>query len=122
MAIDRPWMGQQQSARPAELLELLGDEYAREVLEALLAEPRSGSDVAAETSVSKPTAFRRLNRLEEVGLVKSRQAIDLENGQHYREFQPAFDRISVELDGETLTTVVEWSEEAFGGVDSGEQR
>lgn len=86
-----------------ELLDLLGDEYTRAVLAAVIEEPRSATEVASVTAVSKPTAFRRLNRLEEAGLVESRPAISSENGHHYDEYRVAFDALSVQLDGIDVT-------------------
>lgn len=80
-----------------ELLDLLGDEYARKVLLAVVDQPRSGTEVASVTSVSKATAFRRLNRLEEAGLVETRAAINPENGHHHTEFRAAFDSLGVRL-------------------------
>lgn len=86
-----------------ELLDLLGDSYTRAVLTAVIDEPRSATAVAECTSVSKPTAFRRLNRLEEVGLVERRATINPENGHHYNEFAVVFETLSVELDGIDVT-------------------
>lgn len=80
------------------LLELLGDEYTRSVLQAVADQPRSGSEVAERTSMSKPTAFRRLNRLAEVGLVRVHQRIDTEQGHHHKVYEARLDTLEVELD------------------------
>jgi DNA-binding transcriptional ArsR family regulator len=88
-----------------ELLELLGDEYTREVLEAVIDQPRSGRAVAETTTVSKPTAFRRLNRLEEAGLVTTDLCID-EDGHHHDEYRAVVTDISVELGSEGLSVDV----------------
>jgi predicted transcriptional regulator len=80
------------------LLELLGDEYTRSALQAVADQPRSGSEVADRTSMSKPTAFRRLNRLAEVGLVRVHQRIDTEKGHHHKVYEARLDRLEVELD------------------------
>ncbi len=80
------------------LLDLLGDEYTRAVLRAVVDQPRSGADVAEQASVSKPTAFRRLNRLEEAGLVTVRQHIDTEGGHHHKVYEARPERLDVELD------------------------
>lgn len=80
-----------------ELLDLVGDDYAREVLGAISETPRSATEVAAATSVSTPTAFRRLDRLEDCGLVEGIPVIDPENGHHCRRFRPAFTGFVVEF-------------------------
>lgn len=83
----------------AVLLELLGDEYTRSVLRAVADQPRSGTAVAERTSMSKPTAFRRLNRLAESGLVTVRQRIDTEQGHHHKVYEANLDTLDVDLDG-----------------------
>ena len=90
----------------AELLDLLGDEYTREVLEAVIDQPRSGRGVAEATSVSKPTAFRRLNELDEAGLVTTEMCLD-GDGHHHKEYRAVVTDIAIELDGEGLSVTVE---------------
>ncbi|MFC7074770.1 helix-turn-helix domain-containing protein [Halovenus rubra] len=80
------------------VLELLGDEYTRAVLQSVADEPRSGSEVAECTSMSKPTAFRRLNRLAEEGLVHVHQRIDTEQGHHHKVYEAQLDTLEVDLD------------------------
>ncbi len=81
----------------AVLLDLLGDEYTRTVLRAVIDQPRSGTEVAERTSVSKTTAFRRLNRLADVGLVTVRQQIDTENGHHHKVYEATHERVEIDL-------------------------
>lgn len=103
------------SVAPDELLELLGDNYTREVLEAVMAMPRSGREVSEVTSVSKPTAFRRLNRLEEAGLVRTELAVD-KSGHHHKEYRAVIEELTVEFgsDGITIDLEVDQSgEELF---------
>jgi DNA-binding transcriptional ArsR family regulator len=88
-----------------DLLELLGDEYTQEVLDAVIDQPRSGRAVAEATTVSKPTAFRRLNRLEEAGLVRSKLCID-GDGHHHDEYRAVVTDVSVELCSEGLSVEV----------------
>lgn len=80
------------------LLELLGDEYTRSVLQVIADQPRSGTEVADRTSMSKPTAFRRLNRLAEAGLVTVHRHIDTEQGHHHKVYEANEDCLEVELD------------------------
>lgn len=80
------------------LLELLGDEYTRAALRVVADQPRSGTEVADRTSMSKPTAFRRLNRLSEVGLVTVHRRIDTEQGHHHKVYEASQEHLEVELD------------------------
>lgn len=74
----------------AELLELLGDEYTREVLQTLAAEPRTGREIVATAEASKATVYRRLDRLSEAGLVESSTKLD-PDGHHREQFRITFD-------------------------------
>ncbi len=90
-----------------QLLDLVGDEYTREVLSAIAEQPRSATEVAAATSVSKPTAFRRLDRLDELGLVEGVTVIDTENGHHHERFRAAFTGVVVEFGSDGFSVALE---------------
>lgn len=83
------------------LLALLGDKYTRAALEAVAEMPRSGREVSACTSMSRPTAFRRLNELETAGLVTTEQHID-ESGHHHKRYRSVVEEISFELTADGL--------------------
>lgn len=51
------------------VLDAVHDEYAREILRHVSAEPLSGPELIERTDASKPTVYRRLSRLEDLGLV-----------------------------------------------------
>ena len=94
-----------QAASGEELLELLGDEYTRRVLQAVVSEPKSGREVVEEASVSKATAYRRLETLQEAGLVESRTVFD-PDGHHHEQFRAILDGVTVELRDEGVTTAI----------------
>jgi predicted transcriptional regulator len=77
----------------AELLDLLGDEYTREVLRTLAAEPRTGREIVAMADASKATVYRRLDRLSEAGLIESSTKLD-PDGHHREQFRITFDGAS----------------------------
>jgi DNA-binding transcriptional ArsR family regulator len=82
-----------------ELLALLGDEYTRRVLLAVVEERRSGREVMEAADVSKATAYRRLSRLQEAGLVESELVVDLD-GHHHEEFFAVVERADISLSRE----------------------
>ena len=92
---------------PTTLLDALGDEYTRAAFEAVLDRPRSGRDVAAATDMSRPTAFRRLNTLVELGLLETDQRIDAEEGHHHKEYRPVIDSFVVTIDDGGIDAVIE---------------
>lgn len=89
------------------VLDALGDEYTRAVLEAVLERPRSGREVAEAASVSKATAFRRLNDLVELGLVQVSQQVDPARGHHHKQYEAVVESLSVAIDGGELRVIVE---------------
>ena len=88
-----------------ELLALLDDEYARAILAELTTEPMSASELCTACDMSDPTAYRRLERLQEADLVAEQQTID-PDGHHYKRYVATVDEVSVTFeDGACEVTV-----------------
>jgi len=68
------------------LLELLSDAYACRILCALDDDPLSADALVDRCEMSRPTVYRRLDRLTEVGLVEAQQSVS-PTGTHRREFR-----------------------------------
>jgi DNA-binding transcriptional ArsR family regulator len=96
---------QESTVEPTELLSLLGDDHARSVLRVLADGPRPASDLVDELTISRPTVYRRLDRLESAGLVESSMRIR-EGGHHRKRFHLAVDSAEVGFDGDGLTVEV----------------
>lgn len=94
------------------ILDLLGDEYARELLAAIAEEPLCAQKLVERTDMSRVTVYRRLNRLEEIGFVESAITLD-PDGHHYERKRLVVDAVTVSFDGDGITT-------AFRNVASGE--
>lgn len=90
---------------PEELLSLLGDEYARAVLEAIAGSPQSGREIVDETGFSKATVYRRLDRLEEAGLVASETVFD-PDGHHRERFRATFEGATCRFGPDGIETVI----------------
>ncbi|MXV63940.1 helix-turn-helix domain-containing protein [Natronorubrum sp. JWXQ-INN-674] len=88
------------------VLELLGDEYAREILRAVADRSRTAGEAAEVASVSEPTAYRHLHRLENAGLVTSQFVLD-PNGHHYKRYSAAFEEAVLRFDGGEFSVDVE---------------
>jgi len=78
------------------LIGLFSDEYARELLGAIRHEAKSGRTLASECGMSRTTVYRRLNRLQDAGLVTERMEYD-SDGHHRRKFGVAVENVEVEL-------------------------
>jgi predicted transcriptional regulator len=105
--------GQTSTVADEELLELLGDEYTRKVLQSIVSEPKSGSEVVEDAAVSKATAYRRLETLQEAGLVESRTVFD-PDGHHHKQFQAVIDGVTVEIEDEGLSADIHKESRAAG--------
>lgn len=91
---------------PASLFEVLESEVARKILALADDDPVSAETVAEETGASLPTVYRRLNALEEFGLLQSETQID-PDGNHYETYRTTVDRFTIEIGEDDLEVEVE---------------
>lgn len=87
-----------------ELFDLFGDEYTRRVYQAVATRPRTGPAVAEAADVSRATAYRRLNRLRDAGLVRTEMML-CDDGHHKERFEAVPTSLSVSLDDGIDTTL-----------------
>ncbi|WP_253737491.1 ArsR/SmtB family transcription factor [Halohasta salina] len=85
-----------------EPLSLLEDSYARRILAVLTDDPHRGRELADACEFSRPTVYRRLNRLEDAGIVDSELRID-PGGNHCKEFFIQRDAVEVTIADGSLT-------------------
>ena len=83
-------------AEGKELLDLLSDQYTARILEALSVEPRTARELASLCDMSRPTVYRRLDRLQEHGLASTDEELD-PDGHHRKVFATCLERVTVEL-------------------------
>jgi len=100
-----PLEREESAVEATEVVSVLSDEYAREVLRALVAEPLSARDLVDRLDMSRATVYRRLDRLESAGILRSSLRIDPE-GHHRKRYRVVVDRLQfcVERDGLRLET------------------
>ncbi|MEZ3142633.1 ArsR/SmtB family transcription factor [Halobaculum sp. MBLA0143] len=79
-----------------EVVDLLTDEYARQILQAVTGDAKPACELVELLGVSRPTVYRRLDDLEEAGLVEPAMSFD-PDGHHRREFHAAFEEVTVTL-------------------------
>jgi DNA-binding transcriptional ArsR family regulator len=79
---------------------LLDDECARSILAATSNEPMSAKRLSERCDASKPTIYRRIERLEDAELLVEQTRPD-PDGNHYSVYAANLKRVTVELaDGE----------------------
>ena len=77
-------------------LELLGDQYARELMNRLSSEPQSAPDLVDRCSFSRTTVYRRLDQLESAGLVEAQLELR-RDGNHRQVYRLAVEQITFSL-------------------------
>lgn len=83
---------EQPNVDPDELLSLLSDDHARAILKAISEEARPARTISERTGLSRATVYRRLNRLEDAGLVDTTMAYHSE-GHHRKHFFAELDEV-----------------------------
>ncbi|MFQ3476318.1 winged helix-turn-helix transcriptional regulator [Halonotius sp. F2-221B] len=86
----------EESVDPEQLLRLLGDEYTRAVVDALGGESLPAREIAARADISRPTVYRRLDRLETAGVVEPTMTVD-PDGHHRQAFELTIDGFDIHL-------------------------
>lgn len=80
-----------------EILDTIGDQYARDVLAAICREPQSAKELAEELDHSLQTVYRRIDILQGHGLIASRTRI-ADDGNHYQVFESNFDSVLISME------------------------
>ncbi|WP_276255221.1 winged helix-turn-helix domain-containing protein [Halomontanus rarus] len=93
-----------------EVLGLLDDDVAREILIQTSNRPMSADALSTHCNVSPPTIYRRINQLHEYELLEEQQQIDTD-GHHYKTYVACLERISVELKDGGMTVEIRRVEE-----------
>jgi DNA-binding transcriptional ArsR family regulator len=100
-----------------DLLDVLSDDYAREILAATSVSPMSAYEIAEKCDMSPPTVYRRIERLQAFGLVDEETRVE-PNGNDYKVYSATLRKVSLSLDEGTFEAVVDRAEpeEAFPGA------
>jgi DNA-binding transcriptional ArsR family regulator len=82
-----------------QLLSLLSEPSVRGLLGMLGDRPMAARELAEATDVSRPTVYRRLNDLQEAGVVEVSMAYQ-SDGHHHKRYRLTVDDLSLSLAGE----------------------
>jgi predicted transcriptional regulator len=96
---------------PETVIALLSDDHARTILETIQDEPKSARSLANVCDVSRPTVYRRLERLQAAGLVTTRMEYD-DDGHHRRRFEALVDTVDLALGDAGFEVAVDAGESA----------
>lgn len=79
-----------------EILELLDDQYAREILRQTRDNAMSAKELSETCEISISTVYRRTERLVECGLL-AEQRVARSDGNHYSMYEARLDELTVRL-------------------------
>ncbi|KTG11579.1 ArsR family transcriptional regulator [Haloprofundus marisrubri] len=98
-----------------EVLDILSDEYARDILAATSIKPMSAQQLADECEMSKPTVYRRVEQLRAHRLLDEQTKIRTKNN-HYSVYTATLSEFSLQLDaGSFESSIARIDEESFPG-------
>ena len=95
---------------PADVFELLADEYARRILVAADRRPMTAKALSDACDASLATVYRRASMLEEHGLLEERRTIG-SDGTHRSKFETVLEELHVDLSEGELTVSVDTRDE-----------
>lgn len=85
---------------PLDAFALLDDDYGRSILAALSHQPMTANELSDRCAMSRTTVYRRLEALEQCGLVTAETIVDAD-GHHRQRYATQFEELRVRLvDGE----------------------
>jgi len=79
-----------------ELLDLLSDDYARDILAVTSVRPMSAKQIAEECDMSQPTVYRRAQRLKEFDLLEEQTHVRT-GGNDYNVYAATLSEFSMQL-------------------------
>lgn len=90
---------------PEKVADALTDPYARRVLAVCVKQARPVKDIARETGLALPTAYRHVNKLEETGLLVTERSAMTPDGKKYDLYRSRVKSARLEVDaaGERVT-------------------
>lgn len=84
-----------------ELLSLLSDEYALEILGAISERSMAAAEIAEQLDMSRATVYRRLDRLASAGVVDT--SLERESGGiHRQQYKASLNRVVISVGNNTV--------------------
>ncbi|KZN24666.1 transcriptional regulator [Haladaptatus sp. R4] len=95
---------------PDDIFDVLASETARDILLLSSSTAMSAGQLARECDASKPTVYRRINKLQEYDLLEQRMVID-NGGNHYNTYRTNMDRICFDIRGDEFVVTIRFEED-----------
>jgi len=87
------------------ILEVMADKYSRDLLRTTREFPKSAFSIAQETGIPISTVYRRIQKLQDAGVVRVSGEINLEGKKHFL-YQSKVKAISSKIAGEFINVEI----------------
>lgn len=83
--------------KEADILQVIGDEYARAILLSIIDNPKSAIDIAREQKIPISSIYRKIHWLENARLIKVKGFVITGDGKKYHLYQSRIRTIQISL-------------------------
>jgi len=90
---------------PFQICKVFGDRYLLLIMAATYIKPRSAREVSKLLKISIPVAYRKIDILEKMGLIKCSKSVLTRSGRRLKLYEPTTDKIELVLDGSKLKSI-----------------
>lgn len=102
------------SVAPETLLALLEDDHSQAILSSIADEAKPAREILGEVTASRATVYRRLNSLEDAGVVASGITLDAD-GHHRQAYRAVLSDVTVSVGPDGLSVEVVTEDRAGDG-------
>ena len=95
----------EQEEKIQDILEIMADKYSRDLLRATRELPKSAFSISQETGIPISTVYRRIQKLQDAGVVRVSGEINLEGKKHFL-YQSKVKAISSKVSGEFINVEI----------------
>lgn len=93
--------------KAAEVMKIVSDEYSRKIVVSIMSRSLSIEEISRERNIPISTCYRRIRRMQNLGLVKVDKTVIQEDGKKYVCYRAAFRDPSIQLlSGELVVDVI----------------
>lgn len=110
---EQEWMTVEDQFLSRVILEAFGDEDKKQILTALLEEPRIISEVLSICNVPQTSGYRKINWLIDNGLLTSHGFITTNDGKRVNKYTPIFENIKINIVKNKVTVRVQLNKESM---------
>ena len=110
---EQEWMTVEDQFLSRVILEAFGDEDKKQILTALLEEPRIISEVLSICNVPQTSGYRKINWLIDNGLLTVHDFITTNDGKRVNKYTPIFENIKINIVKNKVTVRVQLNKESM---------